>query len=68
MEMRRDREANTLARQADTEKGVPDFIGSNLAYLLRLSQVDPHEDLPTVWKGTRGVPKASTSDDALEGP
>ena len=46
--MRRDREAKVLTCQAYAEKGVPDLLGSNLTYLLRLSHVGAHEDLPTV--------------------
>ena len=53
-DMRRDRESKALARQTDAEKGVTDLLGSNLAYLLRLSQVADHKDLPTMWKELAG--------------
>ena len=46
--MSRDREAKALAFQEDAEKGVPDLVGSNLTYLLRLIYVAAHEYLPTV--------------------
>ena len=46
VEMRRDREEKSLALQADKEKGIPDLLGSNLAYLICLGQVAAHKDLP----------------------
>ena len=36
---RRDGEAKALARKADKEKGIPELLGYNINYLLRLSQV-----------------------------
>ena len=44
--MRRDRESKSLVRKADKEKGIPDLLGSNLAYLICLGQVAAHKDLP----------------------
>ena len=35
--MRRNMEAKALERQEDAEKGVPELLGSNLTYLIRLS-------------------------------
>ena len=46
VEIRRDREANVLTRQADEEKGIPDLLGYNLIYLFCLGQVTTQEDLP----------------------
>ena len=57
VEIRRDKEAKALARQAVEEKGVPDLLGSNLTYLLLLRQVAAHEDLSTMWKELLGSPK-----------
>ena len=56
------------AYKANEVKGIPDLLGTNLAYLLRLSQVSAHEDPPRPHlEGACGVPKASTSENALEG-
>ena len=55
--MGRGRETKALVCQLDAEKGVPDLLGSKLTYLLSLSQVANHEDLPPVWKELAGAPK-----------
>ena len=54
VEMRRDRGEKVLECQADAEKGVPDILGYNFTYLLHLSQVATHKDLPIVWKELMG--------------
>ena len=36
VEMNMDREAKAMTLQADEEKGIPDLLGYNLAYLLHL--------------------------------
>ena len=48
--MRSDREENVLSCQEDAEKRLTELPGSNLTYLLRLSQVASHKVLPTMWK------------------
>ena len=55
VEMRRDREEKSLALQADKEKGIPDLLGSNLAYLICLGQVAAHKDLPLCGRNSRGT-------------
>ena len=50
-------EAKELAYQADTEKGVPHLLGSNLTYLICLIQVSDHKDLPAVWEELPGYLK-----------
>ena len=42
--------------QADN-KGVAKFLGTNLAYLLRLTQVADHEYLLSAWKSPADAPK-----------
>ena len=64
VEMRRDIEEKALSLQTDKKKRIPDLLGSNLSYLLRLVQVASHEEPPPCVEGTREVPKVSTSDDA----
>ena len=68
VEMRRDREAKALERKAGKEKGISDFLGYSLTYLLRLGRVAAQENPPPRAEGTRNCSKASTSDDASEGP
>ena len=65
VEMRRDRETKALECMTYKEKKIPELLGSNFTYLLRLVQIAAHED-PHHVEGTREVLKASTSDDALE--
>ena len=57
VEMRRDKGVKALALQVYEDKGIPDLLGSKLTYLLSLSQVANHEDLPPVWKELAGAPK-----------
>ena len=44
--LKRDRDAKALYCKSDKEKGIPDLLGYNLTYLLRLGQVDAHKNLP----------------------
>ena len=46
-----------MSHKTDYKKGIPDLLGTNLAYLLRLDQLSVHEDLPPIWKDISGDPK-----------
>ena len=41
----------------DYNKGIPDLLGTNLTYLLRLGQFSSHKYLPSIWKGIVETPK-----------
>ena len=44
-------------REQSDNKGFPKFLGTNLTYLLRLTQVIEHESLPSTWKAPAYAPK-----------
>ena len=52
-----DRDTKALARKADKDKEILDFLGSNLTYLLRLDQVANNHESPLVWEELARVPK-----------
>ena len=56
VEMRRDRKAEALAHKVDVEKGIPELLGYNFTYLLRLGQVAALKDTPA-WKEPTRAPK-----------
>ena len=58
VKIRRDREAKALSLKVDKEEGIPDLLGYNLAYLLRLGQVAAHEELLPMWKKLAREPKS----------
>ena len=45
-----------VREQADN-KGLPEFMGKNMTYILCLSQVAEHESLPPVWEELADAPK-----------
>ena len=55
--MMMDRDAKALARKADKDKEILDFLGSNLTYLLRLEQVADNQETPLVWEELARAPK-----------
>ena len=57
VELRCDRDVKAQSIKADDEKGIPDFLGSNLTYLISLGQVSKHETFPPIWKELAGGAK-----------
>ena len=50
VEMWKDRYMKALTCKTDEEKEIPNLLGFNLTYLLRLGHVAPHKDLPPMGK------------------
>ena len=53
--MIRYRKEKARAMEQAYNKGVPKFLGTNLTYLLRLTQVADHKLIPPVWKALSGA-------------
>ena len=61
VKIQQEREAKVYLKKVDKEKGIPEIIGINLTYLLRLGQVSKHEDpTPSSGKSLQDSQSANT--------
>ena len=57
VELQPGREEKAQVGERSKSKGLPEFLGKNLTYLLCLGQVEEHASLPPVWKALDDAPK-----------